>query len=107
MSMGSKVRVVEDVSEIPDPGLGEVRVKVLACGAAYTDTLIRRGIYPDVKQKPSITLGYDMIGILDKVGKVVTELAEWDKVTELTILGSYAEFMILRAKQLVHALGNL
>jgi NADPH2:quinone reductase len=98
---GPDVLVVEKVTEVPEPGPGEVRVKVLACSAAYTDTLIRRGIYPDVKQKPPITLGYDMIGIVDKVGDQVGHLAKGDKVAELTILGSYSEYMVLAAEQLV------
>ncbi|MDI9245360.1 medium chain dehydrogenase/reductase family protein [Marinobacter sp. CHS3-4] len=98
---GPDVLKVENIAEIPEPGSGEARVKVLACSAAYTDTLIRRGIYPDVKQKPPITLGYDMIGVVDKVGGGVDNLAEGDKVAELTILGAYSEYMILDAKQLV------
>lgn len=98
---GANVLRVETIAEIPEPGHGEVRVKVLACSAAYTDTLIRRGIYPDVKRKPPITLGYDMIGIVDKVGEGVSHYAEGDKVAELTVLGSYSEYMILTANQLV------
>lgn len=98
---GPDVLVVENIAETPEPGPAEVRVKVLACSAAYTDTLIRRGIYPDVKQKPPITLGYDMIGVVDKVGDGVRHLAIGDKVAELTILGSYSEYMVLPAKQLV------
>lgn len=98
---GPNVLVVENIASVPEPGPDEVRVKVLACSAAYTDTLIRRGIYPDVKQQPPITLGYDMIGIVDKLGDGVNHFAEGDKVAELTILGSYSEYMILAANQLV------
>jgi len=104
---GPNVLVVENISEIPEPGPGEVRIKVLACSAAYTDTLIRRGIYPDVKQKPPITLGYDMIGIVDRVGDGVSDLAEGDKLAGLSILGSYSEYMILAANKLVRVPGDL
>ncbi|MEJ0046818.1 MAG: zinc-binding dehydrogenase [Rhodospirillales bacterium] len=32
---------------VPEPGAGEVRIKVLAAGTGFTDTMIRRGRYPD------------------------------------------------------------
>jgi NADPH2:quinone reductase len=104
---GPNVLVCETVDEIPEPRDSEVRVKVLACSAAYTDTLIRRGIYPDVKQKPPITLGYDMIGVVDKIGKGVKHLSVGDKVAELTIMGSYAEYMIIEAERLIKVPENL
>jgi NADPH2:quinone reductase len=85
----------------PDPQKGEVRVKVLATSAAFTDTLIRRGIYPDIKEKPPITPGYDMVGVIDKLGEEVTEFKEGDRVAELTIIGAYSEYMIFPANQLV------
>jgi NADPH:quinone reductase-like Zn-dependent oxidoreductase len=34
---------------MPEPGAGEVRIKVLAAGTGFTDTMIRRGRYPDFK----------------------------------------------------------
>jgi NADPH:quinone reductase-like Zn-dependent oxidoreductase len=34
---------------IPEPGPGEVRIKVLVAGTGFTDTMIRRGRYPDFK----------------------------------------------------------
>jgi len=98
---GPEVLAVETIGEIPEPGDSEVRVKVLACSAAFTDTLIRRGIYPEVRQIPPITPGYDMIGVVDKLGDGVTHLAVGEKVAELTITGSYSEYMILEADRLI------
>lgn len=72
---------------------------MLASSAAFTDTLIRRGIYPDVKDKPLLTPGYDMVGIVDKLGDGVTEFKEGQKVAELTIIGAYSEYIILSASQ--------
>lgn len=86
---------------LPEPNQGEVRVKVQATCINFTDTLIRRGIYPDVKQKPPITPGYDMVGIVDKLGAGVTEFKEGQKVAELTVIGAYSEYIILPDKQLV------
>ena len=98
---GPEVLEVEKRETEPDPQKGEVRIKVLATSAAYTDTLIRRGIYPDVKEKPPIVPGHDMVGVVDKLGDGVTEFAEGEKVAELTTIGAYSEYMTLPAARLV------
>jgi len=46
---GPEVLHMTEESTIPDPGPGEVRIKVLAAGTGFTDTMIRRGRYPDFK----------------------------------------------------------
>ena len=88
-------------SELPEPGKGQVRIKVLCTSAAFTDTLIRRGIYPGVKKKPPFSPGYDLIGVVDKVGEEVTHLKKGQKIAELTVIGSYSEYICLEAKTLV------
>jgi NADPH2:quinone reductase len=88
-------------NELPEPKAGQVRVKVLATSAAYTDTLIRRGIYPDVPKKMlPLSPGYDMVGVVDKLGSGVTNLKIGQKVAELTVIGAYSEYMILEADKL-------
>ncbi len=87
---------------LPEPKKGEVRIKVLATSVAFTDTLIRRGIYPSVSKKDlPLTLGYDLVGVVDKLGEGVTHLKVGQKVAELTVLGAYSEFVCLNAKTLV------
>lgn len=98
---GPEVLEVEKRKSAPEPQQGEVRIKVLATSAAFTDTLIRRGIYPDIKDKPPIIPGYDMVGVVDKIGDGVTKYIEGDKVAELTIIGAYSEYMILSAARLI------
>ncbi|MFK8046055.1 MAG: medium chain dehydrogenase/reductase family protein [Crocinitomicaceae bacterium] len=98
---GSEVLQLETEERLPEPNQGEVRIKVQATNINFTDTLIRRGVYPDVKQKPPITPGYDMVGIVDKLGAGVTDFKEGQKVAELTIIGAYSEYIILPAKQLI------
>lgn len=95
--------VLELVREetLPEPNQGEVRVKVQTTSINFTDTLIRRGIYPDVKEKPPITPGYDMVGIVDKLGNGVTDFKEGQKVAALTVIGAYSEYISLPSKQLV------
>ncbi len=88
-------------AELPEPKAGQVRVRVLATSASYTDTLIRRGIYPDVPKKMlPLSPGYDMVGIVDKLGSGVTNLKVGQKVAELTVIGAYSEYMILDADKL-------
>lgn len=98
---GPEVLEVAYRDSLPEPGNGQVRVRVLASSAAFTDTLIRRGIYPDVKENPPLTPGYDMVGEVDKLGPGVTAFEVGQKVAELTITGAYTQYMILPASQLV------
>ena len=46
---GPEVLELAKQRTIPDPGPGEVRIKVLAAGTGFTDSFIRRGRYPDFK----------------------------------------------------------
>jgi NADPH:quinone reductase-like Zn-dependent oxidoreductase len=52
------LRLVQE-HHLPEPAPGQIRVKVLAAGTGFTDTIIRQGQYIDVKDKPPFTLGYD------------------------------------------------
>jgi hypothetical protein len=46
---GPEVLELAQQTEVPEPGSGEVRIKVLAEGTGFTDSFIRRGRYPDFK----------------------------------------------------------
>jgi NADPH:quinone reductase-like Zn-dependent oxidoreductase len=54
---------------LPSAGAGEVRVRVLASGLEYTDTLIRRHLYPQTASR--CLMGYDVIGEIDQLGRGV------------------------------------
>ncbi|MEM7339671.1 MAG: medium chain dehydrogenase/reductase family protein [Actinomycetota bacterium] len=94
------LRVVEEAT-LPEPEPGEVRIRVLAAGVAFTDTMIRQGSYPDVKEEPPFTPGYDMVGVVDALGDGVTTLAVGQMVAELTVIGAYSEYICLDAERLV------
>jgi NADPH2:quinone reductase len=94
------LRVVEEAS-LPEPGPGEVRVKVLATSAAFTDTMIRKGEYRDVKEKPPFTLGYDMVGEVDALGPGATRFEIGQRVADLTQIGSYTQYRCLPEERLV------
>ena len=65
---GPEVLDLIEESTIPEPGPGEVRIKVLAAGTGFTDIFIRRGRYPDYKGPLPFIPGYDIVGLVDKVG---------------------------------------
>ena len=96
---GSEVlQVVED--ELPEPQVGEVRVRILATGVAFTDVLIREGLYPGIPKVP-FSPGYEIIGVVDKLGTGVSTLELGQRVAALTIVGGYSEFLCLPASELV------
>lgn len=93
------LHIIEEPS-LPEPEAGEVRIKVLATSAAFTDVMIRKGKYPDVKEKPPFSPGYDMVGIVDSLGEGVTGFQVGQKVADLTVIGAYSEYICLAASRL-------
>jgi len=82
------LRVIED--DVPEPGLGEVRVRVLAAGVSFTDAQLRAGAYLGVP-KPPFTPGYDLVGVVEELGPGCTRLREGDRIAALTVWGADAE----------------
>ncbi|HJL15366.1 MAG TPA: medium chain dehydrogenase/reductase family protein [Sandaracinaceae bacterium LLY-WYZ-13_1] len=91
--------LVEDA--IPEPGPGQVRVRVLAASVQFTDVMIRKGDYPDLKQKPPFTPGYDVVGEIEAVGPGVDGLRVGQRVADLTMTGSYTRYRLLDAARVV------
>ncbi len=86
---------------LPEPKPGEIRVRVLAASAAYTDTMIRKGVYPNVKEKPPFSPGYDMVGVVDQPAKGTGKFKVGDRVGDLTVIGSYSEYLCVPENRLV------
>ncbi len=70
--------VIEDVP-VPEPGPGEVLVKVEACGVCHTDLHAADGDWPVKPALPFIP-GHEVAGTVEKLGPGVTELKEGDRV---------------------------
>jgi NADPH:quinone reductase len=86
---------------LPTAGPGEVRVRVLASGLEYTDTLIRRHLYPQTaSRRPPFAMGYDVIGEIDQLGARVSGFQLGDRVADMTVLGSNAAYRTLQASHL-------
>nr|WHW29694.1 putative bifunctional protein: zinc-containing alcohol dehydrogenase; quinone oxidoreductase [uncultured bacterium] len=101
-----QLTVVEE-PQLPEPAAGEVRVKVLAAGTGFTDTIVRQGQYVDVKEKPPFVPGYDWFGVVDKVGEGVLNFAEGDYVADMPVIGGYTEYLCVAVDQLVKAPAGL
>ncbi len=95
------VMKVVEVAALPEPVAGEVRVKVQATSACFTDTMIRKGVYYDMKKKPPFPPGYDMVGVVDKVGAGVTSFKVGQTVSDLTVSDAYTEYIIRSEDTLV------
>jgi len=98
---GPEVMELTEQPTIPDPGPDEVRIKVLAAGTGFTDIFIRRGRYPDYKGPVPFTPGYDLVGIVDKVGPAwpaCTRVRWWP---DLCVVGGYTQYAIRPARFLV------
>jgi NADPH:quinone reductase-like Zn-dependent oxidoreductase len=76
------MRVVED--DVPEPGPGEVRVRVLAAGVSFTDAQIRAGTYLG-GPKPPFTPGYELVGDIEELGPGCSRLRVGDGVGALTV----------------------
>ena len=86
--------------ECPEPKAGEVRVKVQAAGVSLPDVMMREGIHPETPRLP-FTPGWDLVGVVDRVGAGVSGIEPGATVAALPIFGSYAEFVCLPERELV------
>jgi NADPH:quinone reductase-like Zn-dependent oxidoreductase len=98
---GPEVLQMTEEPTITDPGPGDVRIKVLAAGTGFTDTMIRRGHYPDFKGPLPFTPGYEIVGVVEKIGSGVTAPLEGQMVADLCVVGGYAQYAIRPAAFLV------
>ena len=94
------IRVVEDAA-LPAPGPGEVRIRVEASSLVFTDMLIRRNLYPVLKLRLPLTLGYDLVGRIDGVGPGVTRWRIGDRVADLSQTGGNATHVVRPSATLV------
>jgi NADPH:quinone reductase-like Zn-dependent oxidoreductase len=86
--------------ELPGPGLGEVRVRILATGVSLPDLMMREGVHPEAP-RPPFTPGWDLVGVVDKLGVGAHALEPGQMVAALPITGGYAEFICLPHEELV------
>ena len=119
---GGNFEVVE--RPIPEPGRGQVRIKVEACGVCHSDVLVKEGLWPGL-QYPRVP-GHEIAGRIDKLGADVTQwklgqrvgvgwhgghcfvcepcrrgdfvLCQNEKITAIHFDGGYQEYMVAPAE---------
>jgi NADPH2:quinone reductase len=82
----------------PQPGPGQALVKLAASGVNFIDVYFRIGLY---KAPLPVTLGSEGAGTVEAVGPEVTEVKAGDRVAYAMTRGSYAEYAVVPAWQLV------
>ncbi len=110
--------------DIPEPGPGQVHIKVEACGICHSDFLVKEGVWPGIEY-PRVP-GHEVAGRVDAVGAGVTEwtpgqrvgvgwhgghcfkcepcrrghfvLCQFQKITAISFDGGYAEYMVARSE---------
>ena len=73
---GADFELVE--RDIPEPGPGQVRIKVEACGICHSDELVKEGMWPGL-QYPRVP-GHEIAGSVDAPGAGVTTWKKGDRV---------------------------
>lgn len=77
----------------PEPGAGEVLIKVAAAGVNRPDLMQRAGLYPPPPGAPE-TLGLEVAGEIVQLGSGVTRWKEGDQVCALLAGGGYATLAV-------------
>jgi len=88
----------------PEPGAGEARVRIEAIGLNYVDVYQRTGLY---QLKLPFTLGMEGAGVVDAVGRDVSEVKAGDRVAYSMISGAYAEYAVVPSSRLVPVPKNI
>ena len=82
---------------IPQPGPGQVLIRVEATGVNFIEIYFRKGVY---KTSLPFTPGSEAAGTVEELGPGVTGFAAGDAVASASVLGSYAEYALVPAAQL-------
>ena len=83
---------------VPRPGAGQALVRIAASGVNFIDIYFRTGLY---KADLPIAIGSEAAGTVEAVGEGVGEIAPGDRVAYAMARGSYAEYAVVPAAQLV------
>ncbi|MBX6365285.1 MAG: NAD(P)H-quinone oxidoreductase [Gemmatimonadetes bacterium] len=85
----------------PEPGPGQVRVRVQAAGVNRADLLQRRGAYPAPAGWPADIPGLEYAGAVDRTGPGADRWSPGDRVMGLVGGGAYAEYVVVDERAVV------
>ena len=83
---------------IPEPGPGQILMRVEAIGVNFIEIYFRKGVY---KAALPMIPGSEAAGTVEELGPGVTGFAAGDAVVSTSVIGSYAEYALVPAAQLV------
>jgi NADPH2:quinone reductase len=83
---------------IPQPAPGQVLIRIEAIGVNFVEIYFRKGVY---KATFPLTPGTEAAGTVEEIGSGVTGFSAGDRVASVSVLGSYAEYALVNAAQLV------
>ena len=91
--------VVLEEQALPEPGPGEIRVRIKAASLNFPDLLMTEGKY-QLKPELPFVLGMEFAGIVDAVGAGVSGLAPGDAVAGGNRIGAFSEYAVVPAAAL-------
>jgi len=83
---------------IPEPGPGQILMRIEAIGVNFIEIYFRKGVY---KAALPMIPGSEAAGTVEELGPGVTGFAAGDAVVSTSVIGSYAEYALVPAAQLV------
>ena len=83
---------------IPEPGPGQVLIRVESTGVNFVEIYFRKGMY---KAALPFVPGSEAAGTIEELGPGVTGFAAGDAVASTSVMGSYSEYALVPAAQLV------
>ena len=97
---------IEEVAR-PEPGAGEVLLKVDAAGVNPIDWKIRNGAGQRLGMTLPIHMGGELVGTIEQLGADVSGFAPGETVFGMVHTGAFAEYAVAKAANLVRAPANL
>ena len=91
--------LAERTVPLPDPQPHEVHLQVRAVGINFGDLAMRAGLYGTVPPIP-YSPGFEVAGLVERVGSEVTDWAPGDRCVALLRFGGYARDVVIDAHQL-------
>ena len=76
---------------MPEPGPGEVRLRIHACGLNFADLLMAKGTYQETPATPFV-MGMELAGVVDALGEGVTHLKPGQRVAAFAGQGGLADY---------------
>jgi synaptic vesicle membrane protein VAT-1 len=84
----------------PEPGPGQVRIRVCAAGLNFAEVMAAQGLYPDAP-KPPCVVGYEVAGVIDAAGDGTQGHAAGQRVLALTHFGGHADVVCVPTEQVL------